>query len=111
MTTKKGHAIHPDSAELQDLSRTQKMSTKPQTLVYPDPSKLYFLFTDVSQYCWGATFCQYTSRSNGVDSLKPITFISSKYLDTLCSYVALVSDHKPLEEFLKGKTANSKVNN
>ena len=50
--------------------------------IYPDPGKPYFLFTDVPKYCWVATLCQCTSKSDTVDDLKPITFICRKFSDT-----------------------------
>ena len=76
------------------------------------------------------------NRFCSLDVLKPVTFISGKYLTTQCNHVDLVREeftfymsvkrlslylqdkectilcnHKPCEKFLKGKTENNKVNN
>ena len=50
-------------------------------LIYPDPNKPYFIFTDASKYCWGATLCQHTSDSDpdNLQNLKPIMFISGNF--------------------------------
>ena len=57
---------------------------KPTILVYPDPSKPY-LFTNSSKCCWVATLFQYTSKSDNLDDLKCITFLSGKFLDIKCN--------------------------
>ena len=64
----------------------------PSILVYPDSNKPYYLFTDASKYFWGTTACKYTSKSNSIDDLKPITFISSKFLYTQYNYAAFVRE-------------------
>ena len=37
----------------------KKLLTSIPTLIYPDPNKPYFLFTDASKYFWGASLCQH----------------------------------------------------
>ena len=93
------------------------------------------MFTDASRYCWGATFCQYISKSGNLDDLKPMIFIPGKYLDTQYNYAAHVREaftkhisvkrlcfclqddkctmlffHKLLQKFLKPKTEKNEVN-
>ena len=50
------------------------MSANNPIINYPDPNKPYFLFTDTSKYCWGATLYKYTSQDNPVDDLKVKNF-------------------------------------
>ena len=65
------------------------MFTKPSILIYPDPSKPYYLLTDASTDCWEVPLYQHTSDSDTSDDLKAIT----------------------LEKFLNGKTENNEVKN
>ena len=38
----------------------KKCLERPPKLIYQDPDKHYYLFTDAFKYCLGATHCQYT---------------------------------------------------
>ena len=49
-------------------------------------------FTYAFKYNWYATLCQYTSKTDTLDDLKLITFISEKFLDTQCNYTTLVRE-------------------
>ena len=105
----------------------------PSIVVYSDPSKPCYLFTDASGYCWGITLCQCTSQSGSLHDLKPVQFVSGKFSDMQCNYATLVReafamhipvqklgsylqdseytmcyDYKPLEKSLKGKAEKIK---
>ena len=55
-------------------------------LGYPDPNKMYFLYTDASQDCIGARLTQPCDDDNSADSCirneKPIYYLSHKLSDT-----------------------------
>ena len=125
-TSEKRQTIQLESIKGHSQSSKDVYKSHP-ILFHPDPCKPHYLITNASKYCWGATLCQYTPKSNSLDDLKHITSISGKFSDTQCNYAALVReafaiymslkrfsfylqdaeftilcDHKPLEEFLKG---------
>ena len=108
-------------------------------LKYPDPNKLYVLYTDVSKYAWAGVLIQSYQHKNekGVKGIHhPITYISGLFRGPHINWAALVkeaymiymstrkldyyldeaattirSDHLPLKRFLEHKTKNSKVDN
>ena len=108
-------------------------------LKYPDPSKAYTLFTDVSKHAWACVLTQeyQLERDGKVFKINhPITFASGLFKGSQLNWVALTkeafaiyssiknlsyyledtdiilrSDHLPLKKFLQKNTLNSKVNN
>ena len=112
---------------------------KEPILKYPDPSKPYVLYTDVSKYAWAGVLTQgYQHKDEkGVKAVQhPITYINGLFRGPQINWVALVkeayaiymstrkldyyldevvttirSDHLPLKRFLEHKTKNSKVDN
>ena len=76
-----------------DFHRAEKMLQNPLIFTFQNPSKPYFLFTNASRYWCGATLCQYTSESDKLDHFKLIIFISRKFSDANCNYVALVREY------------------
>ena len=115
-----------------------KLTEKP-ILVYPDPNKLYILFTDASKYAWSCVLTQeYTHEVNWkkVTILHPITYQSRLFKGSQINWACLTkeayaiymlvkklqyylvdaditlrSDHLPLRKFLAKNTLNLKVNN
>ena len=112
---------------------------KEPILKYPDPSKPYVLYTDVSKYAWAGVLTQ-AYQHNDEKGMKEIqhliTYISGLFRGPQINWVALVkeayviymstrkldyyldeavmtirSDHLPLKRFLEHKTKNSKVDN
>ena len=109
------------------------------TLVYPDPSKPYVLFTDTSKYAWSCILTQeYTHEIDGktVNILHPISYQSGLFKGSQLNWACLTkeayaiymsikildyylvdadiilrSNHLPLKKFLNKNTLNSKVNN
>ena len=108
-------------------------------LKYPDPSKPYVLYTDVSKYTYAGVLTQ-AYQHKGEEGVKeiqhPITYISGLFRGPQINWAALVkevyviymstrkldyyldeavttirSDHLPLKRFLEHKTKNSKVDN
>ena len=63
-------------------------------LIYLDPNKPCFLFTDASKYCWGATLYQHTSDfgPDNLQNLDHIKLISGTFSKTQCNYGALVRE-------------------
>ena len=51
-------------------------------LIYPDPSKPCYLFMDATMYCLRSN-SDNTHPTQNLDDLKPITFISRKFSDTV----------------------------
>ena len=112
---------------------------KEPILKYPDPNKLYVLYTDTSKYAWAGVLTQSYQHKDekGVKEIHhPITYISGLFRGPQINWVALVkeaytiymsarkldyyldkaattirSDHLPLKRFLEHKTKNSKVDN
>ena len=112
---------------------------KEPILKYPDPSKLYVLYTDASKYTWAEVLTQaYQHKDEKVvkEIQHPITYISGLFRGPQINWAALVkeayaiymstrkldyyldeavmtirSDHLPLKRFLEHKTKNSKVDN
>ena len=112
---------------------------KEPILKYPDPSKPYVLYTDVSKYAGAGVLTQAYQHNDekGVKEIKhPITYISVLFRGPQINWAALVkeaytiymstrkldyyldkvvmtirSDHLPLKRFLEHKTKNSKVDN
>ena len=108
-------------------------------LKYPDPSKPYFLYTDVSKYAWAGVLTQSYQHKDekGVKEIHhPITYISGLFRGPQINWVALVkeaymiymstrkldyyldevvmtirSNQLPFKRFLEHKTKNSKVDN
>ena len=107
--------------------------------MYPDPSKLYVLFTNASKYAWSCVLTQeYVYEFDGKEKkiLHPITYMSGLFkgsqinwacltkeayaiymsIKKLAYYledadITLQSDHLSLKKFLVKNTLNSKVNN
>ena len=50
----------------------QVITTKP-IMIYPDPRKQYYLFTDTSKHSWSGTFVQYSEqiKNDGTKSKIP----------------------------------------
>ena len=114
------------------------LCTKP-ILKFPDPQKLYVLFTDASKYAWAGVLTQpYTEETEGkvVTTHHPVTYVSGLFRGSQLNWAALTkeayaiymsvkklsfyltdvgitlrSDHLPLKKFLLKNTLNSKVNN
>ena len=112
---------------------------KEPILKYPDPRKLYVLYTDASKYAWAGVLTQSYQHKDekGVKEIHhPNTYISGLFRGRQINWVALVkeayviymstrkldyyldeavmtirSDHLPLKRFLEHKTKNSKVDN
>ena len=112
---------------------------KEPILKYPDPSKLYVLYTDASKYAWAGVLMQAYQHKDekGVKEIHhPITYISGLFRGPQINWAALVkeayviymstrkldyyldevvmtirSDRLPLKRFLEHKTKNSKVDN
>ena len=112
---------------------------KEPILKYPDPSKLYVLYTDASKYAWAGVLTQSYQHKDekGVNEIhQPITYISGLFRGPQITWAALVKeaytiymstrklyyyleevvmtirrDHLPLKRFLEHKTKNSKVDN
>ena len=108
-------------------------------LKYPDPNKLYVLYTDASKYALAGVLSQSYQHKDekGVKEIHhPITYISGLFRGPQINWAALVkeaytiymstrkldyylhevamtirSDHLPLKRFLEHKTKNSKVDN
>ena len=115
------------------------MVSEEPTLVYPDPSKPYVLFTDASKYAWSYVLTQeYTHEIDGktVKILHPILYQSGLFKGSQLNWACLTkeayaiymsikkldcylvdadivlrSDHLPLKKFLNKNTLNSKMNN
>ena len=113
--------------------------TSSPILVYPDPCKPYVMFTDASKYAWASVLTQeYEEEIEGdrIKILKPIQYLSglfhgsqvnwatltkeafaiyrsvtknAYYLDG--AFCTIMTDHKPIKNFLERKTNNPKVNN
>ena len=99
-------------------------------LCYPNPYKMYIVYTDASDHACRA---QLSQEHNGIEF--PIAFLSHTYLETQRKWstaeqeaygvyytitkwnyylqgadIIVINDHKPLTKFLNGKNANNKVN-
>ena len=108
-------------------------------LKFPDPNKLYVLFTDASKHMWAEDLTQpYTKETGGklVTVHHPVTHVSGLFRGSQLNWATLTkeayaiymsvkklsfyltdveitlrSDHLPLKKFLLKNTLNSKVNN
>ena len=108
-------------------------------LKFPDPQRLYVLFTDASKYVWAGVLTQpYTEEIKGkvVTTHHPVTYVSGLFRVSQLNWAALTkeayviymsikklsfyltdaeitlrSDHLPLKKFLLKNALNSKVNN
>ena len=108
-------------------------------LKYPDPERLYILYTDASKYAWACVLTQkykYYEGEKEIEINHPITYMSGLFKGSQINWAALtkeayaiymsikklnyyledadivlMSDHLPLKKFLKRNTLNSKVNN
>ena len=108
-------------------------------LKFPDPNKLYVLFTDASKQVWAGVLTQPYSQVMGgklVTVHHPVTYMSGLFRGFQLNWAALTkeayaiymsvknlnfyltdveitlrSDHLPLKKFLLKNTLNSKVNN
>ena len=117
----------------------KQMIIQEPILVYPDPSKLYVLFTDASKYAWSCVLTQeylYEIEVKGKKVLHPITYMSGLFKGSQVNWACLTkeayaiymfvkklayyledadimlrSGHLPLKRFLAKNTLNSKVNN
>ena len=71
-----------------------KLIEKP-ILVYPDPNKLYILFTDASKYAWSCVLTQaYTNEVNGkkMTILHPITYQSGLFKGSPVNWACLTKE-------------------
>ena len=106
-------------------------------LKYPDTSKLYTIFTDVSKYGWAGVLTQeHISVIDGkeVTTNHPVSFVSGMFHGSQLNWAAMTkeaydmtvkkstfyltgqeitlrSDHLPLKKFLNHKTLNNTVDN
>ena len=108
-------------------------------LKYPDTSKPYTIFTDVSKYGWAGVLTQeHTSVIDGkeVTTNHPVSFVSGMFHGSQLNWAAMTkeayaiymtvkkstfyltgqeitlrSDHLPLKKFLNHKTLNNTVDN
>ena len=90
MAVKKNDAYIWTNKHQNAFRELERWLQEPPILLYPDPSKPYLLFTDTSKYGRDALLCQYTSKDDSVDYLKPIPFISGRFSDIQCNYTAVV---------------------
>ena len=104
-------------------------------LIYPDPNKEYYLFTDALKHTWSAVLMQELTTTEDTN-LHPIAFQSGTFKGSQLNWATLTKeayaiymafwkfsyylegakiilrcDHAPLKKFLQGKTLNNKVNN
>ena len=64
-------------------------------LKYPDPNKLYVLYTDVSKYAWAGVLTQFYQHKDekGVKEIHhPITYISGLFRGPQINWAALVKE-------------------
>ena len=110
-------------------------------LIYPDPNKDYYLFTDASKFGWAGVLTQLLDKLDGIPDTKkviyhPVQYVSGLFRGSQLGWAALTkeayaiyrnvkrlsfylelaktylrSDHLPLKKFLYRNTLNSKVNN
>ena len=113
--------------------------TKEPILQFPNPNKLYTLYTDASKYAWSCVLTQqYVYDKDGKQIMvnHPITYVSGLFKGSQLNWAALTkeayaiymsikklayyledaeitlrSNHLPLKRFLQQNTLNSKVNN
>ena len=137
--TRKDHEFMWDTICEQSFQLLKQMLTQEPILVYPDPSKLYVLFTDSSKYAWSCVLTQeYVYEFDGKEKkiLHPITYMSGLFKGSQINWTCLTkeayaiyvsikklayyledadimlrSDHLPLKKFLAKNTLNLKVNN
>ena len=105
-------------------------------LRYPDPSKPYTIYTDVSGIGWSGVLTQEETDDKGKSKSHPICYVSGQFRGSQLNWAALTKeayaiymsirrltfyitdakitikcDHLPLRKFLNKQTLNSKVNN
>ena len=105
-------------------------------LRYPDPSKPYTMYIDVSGIGWSGVLMQEETDDKGKSKSHPICYVSGQFRDSQLNWAALTKkayaiymsirrlmfyltdaeitikcDHLPLRKFLNKQTLNSKVNN
>ena len=64
-------------------------------LKFPDPQKLYVLFTDVSKYVWCGVLTQpYTEETEGkvVTTHHPVTYVSGLFRGSQLNWAALTKE-------------------
>ena len=79
----------------QSFQMLKQMLTQEPILVYPDPSKLYVLFTDASKYAWSCVLTQeYTYEVDGKEKkvLHPITYMSGLFKGSQINWVCLTKE-------------------
>ena len=70
------------------------LCTKP-ILKFPDPQKLYVLFTDASKYAWAGILTQpYTEETEGktVTTHHPVTYVSGLFRGSQLNWVTLTKE-------------------
>ena len=68
---------------------------KEPILKYPDPSKLYVLYTDMSKYAWAGVLAQAYQHNDekGMKEIQlPITYISGLFRGPQINWAALVKE-------------------
>ena len=117
----------------------KKLLIQEPILKYPDPGKLYTLYTDASKYAWSCVLTQeynYEIEEKIKQIYHPITYASGLFKGSQINWATLTkevyeiymsvkkldyylqdaeitlrSDHFPLRKLLEKKTLNAKVNN
>ena len=106
--------------------------TRSPILIYPDPNKEYYLFTNASKYTWSAILMQINDMESENAQWHPVAFQNGTFKgsqltwatlkkEAYAIYIAfrkfsyylegaktiLRSDHAPLQIFVAGKTLNN----
>ena len=133
-----GHEVNMKSCDLSFQMMKDFLISAP-ILKYPDTSKLYTIFTDVSMYGWAGVLTQeHTSviDCKEVTANHPVSFVSGMFCGSQLNWAAMTkeayaiymtvkkstfyltgqeiplrSDHLPLKKFLNCKTLNNTVDN
>ena len=118
------------------FNHLREMLMKHLILRYPDPQKLYTLFTDASGIGWSGVLTQEHIDDSGRSKLHPVCYVSGQFKGSQLNWAVLTkeayaiymavrrltfyitdadvtikSDHLPLRKFLMKETLNAKVNN
>ena len=138
--TKKGTKFEWTTERQVAFETLKDYLTRSTLLIYPDPNKEHYLFTDASKYTWSAILMQQhsTQSEDGKMHMQihPVVFQSGTFKGSQLNWAALKkeayaiymtfrkfsyylegaktilrSSHAPLWKFLAGKTFNNTVNN
>ena len=118
------------------FNRLRELLMEYTILRYPDPSKPYTMYTDVSGIGWSGVLTQEELDEKGRIKSHPICYVSGQFRGSQLNWAALMKEayaiymsirrltfyltdaqitikcnHLPLKKFLNKQTLNSKVNN